>query len=87
MWHVSVETRQKLHPFQSSLSLIHEKLHQVVGLTTLEICCGAEFALSPLLFKSKFLLHYAFENNCKKMIQVKIYFYYHLMAAFATHLT
>lgn len=62
----SVETRQKLHPFQSSLSLSHEKLHQVVGLATLEICCGAEFALFLLFFKSRFLVLYTFENKCKK---------------------
>lgn len=62
----SVETRQKMHPLQSSLSQSHEKLHQVVGLTAIEICCGAEFALSPLLFKNMFLLHYTFGNRCKR---------------------
>lgn len=61
----SVETRQKIYRFQSSLSQSHEKLHQVVGLTALQICCGAEFGLSPLLFKSRFLLHYTFENRSK----------------------
>lgn len=39
---------------QSSLSQCHEKLHQVVGLTALETCYGAGFALTPLLLKAHF---------------------------------
>lgn len=35
-------------------SQCREKLHQVVGLTALEICCGAAFVLTPLLLKAHF---------------------------------
>lgn len=62
----SVETRQKKSILiQSSLSQCHKKLHQVVGLTTLEICYGAGFALTPLLLKA----HFCFTTLLKQLLK------------------
>lgn len=35
-------------------SQCHEKLHQVVGLTALEMCYGAGFAPTPFILKARF---------------------------------
>lgn len=68
----SAETRQKKKSIFIQISQCHEKLHQVVGLTALETCCRAGFALTPLLLKA----HFCFTR----------FWQYHLTAVFAMHL-